>query len=168
MAWSMDTRRRSRCTRRRPPAAIRPRWWHSPRRRCRRCASTSKWLRACKRRCEDLAGPAPLPSSAGMLKTLFTSVAAGAVASAAAAAPVGTPAKGESVAWDITEGLTTEIGPRLDGTPREAAARDWAVRKLSALGFANVRIEPFTVRGFVRGDDRAKLTAPVPQPLAIT
>ncbi len=79
-----------------------------------------------------------------------------------------TPQDGEGVAWDITEGLTTEIGPRLDGSAREAAARDWATERLTRLGFANVRIEPFTIRGFVRGDDRARLTAPVPQPLAIT
>ena len=29
----------------------------------------------------------------------------------------------DDYAWDITEGLTTEIGPRLDGSEREAAAR---------------------------------------------
>ena len=81
---------------------------------------------------------------------------------------VATPQEGEGIAWEITEGLTTEIGPRLDGSPREAAAREWARDRLTKLGFANVRIEPFTIRGFVRGDDRAALTAPVPQPLAIT
>ncbi len=78
------------------------------------------------------------------------------------------PSQGEGVAWEIVEGLTTEVGPRLNGSPREAAARDWAKARLTALGFQNVRVEPFTIRGFVRGDDRARLTAPVPQPLAIT
>jgi hypothetical protein len=29
----------------------------------------------------------------------------------------------DTIAWDITEGLTTEIGPRLAGTPDEARAR---------------------------------------------
>ncbi len=86
------------------------------------------------------------------------------VATSAAAAPQ----QGEGIAWEITEGLTTEIGPRLNGSPREAAAREWAKERLTRLGFANVRIEPFVIRGFVRGDDRAQLTAPVPQPLAIT
>jgi len=78
------------------------------------------------------------------------------------------PARADSVAWDITEGLTTEIGPRAAGSEAEARARDWASAKLTALGFANVRIEPFTVRGYVRGTDRARLVAPYQQPLAIT
>ncbi len=72
------------------------------------------------------------------------------------------------MAWDITEGLTTEIGPRLAGSAQEAAARDWAVARLKALGFANVRSEPFTIQGWVRGAESARLTAPYPQPLAIT
>ena len=33
-------------------------------------------------------------------------------------------------AWDITEGLTTEVGQRLAATEAEARARDWAVAKL--------------------------------------
>ena len=32
-------------------------------------------------------------------------------------------------AWDVVEGLTTEIGPRLAGTEAEARARAWAVRQ---------------------------------------
>lgn len=82
----------------------------------------------------------------------------------------GTPAQADtdSVAWTITEGLTTEIGPRPAGSTAEARAREWAKEKLAALGFSNVRIEPFTIRGYVRGEDRARLVAPFPQPLAIT
>ncbi|GGD88959.1 aminopeptidase [Tsuneonella deserti] len=84
-------------------------------------------------------------------------------------APVqATPQEGSGVAWEITEGLTTEVGPRMAGTDREAAARDWAKERLTRLGFTNVKVEPFPIRGFVRGDDHARLTAPVPQPLAIT
>ncbi len=79
-----------------------------------------------------------------------------------------TPTQASGTAWDIVADLTTEIGPRLDGSPREAAAREWAVARLKALGFANVHAEPFVIRGFVRGDDRARLTAPALQPLAIT
>ena len=41
-----------------------------------------------------------------------------------------TPA--ESVAWTITADLTTEVGARLAGTDREAAARDWAVAQTVA------------------------------------
>src|SRR4051794_13871701 len=48
-------------------------------------------------------------------------------------------------AWDITEGLTTEVGQRLAATGAEARARDWAVKRLTAMGFSNVHIEPFTM-----------------------
>ncbi len=95
-------------------------------------------------------------------------IAVAALSLLVSAAAQATPQQGEGIAWEITEGLTTEVGPRLAGSPREAAAREWAKRKLTALGFENVRVEPFTIRGFVRGDDHAALVAPVPQPLAIT
>ncbi|MDP3906854.1 M28 family peptidase [Novosphingobium sp.] len=77
-------------------------------------------------------------------------------------------APAESVAWTITADLTTEIGARLAGTDREAAARDWAVARLKALGLANVRVEAFTIPGWVRGAEAARLTAPYPHQLAIT
>src|SRR3982751_3849495 len=54
-------------------------------------------------------------------------------------------------AWDIVEGLTTEVGQRLAATETEARARDWAVRRLTAMGFANVRVEPFTMPVWTRG-----------------
>lgn len=72
------------------------------------------------------------------------------------------------VAWDIVSGLTTEVGQRLAGTEAEARARDWAKARMIALGLQNVRIEPFTITGYVRGHDAAVLSAPVPQSLAIT
>lgn len=71
-------------------------------------------------------------------------------------------------AFSIVADLTTQVGQRLGGTAREAAARDWAVARLTALGFANARIEPFAMRGWERGEERAAITAPVPQKLAIT
>src|SRR5687767_10342512 len=74
----------------------------------------------------------------------------------------------DDIAWDIAEGLTTEVGPRLAGTEAEAGAREWAVRKLMAMGFANVRVEPFDMPVWVRGEEKAWITAPFPQPLAVT
>src|SRR5207244_4129180 len=41
-------------------------------------------------------------------------------------------------AWDITEGLTTEVGQRLAATEAEARARNWAVKQLTGMGFSNV------------------------------
>ncbi len=86
------------------------------------------------------------------------------VATSAPAAPL----QGSGIAWDIVADLTTEIGARLDGSPREAAARDWAVARLGRLGFKNVHAEPFTIPGFVRGAESARLTGPYPHNLHIT
>lgn len=73
----------------------------------------------------------------------------------------------DDVAWDITEGLSTEVGPRLAGTEAEARARAWAVRKLGSLGFSNIRVDPFDMSVWVRGEERAEILAPFPQPLVI-
>jgi hypothetical protein len=69
-------------------------------------------------------------------------------------------ALGDGTAYSIVEDLTTEIGPRLAGTEREAAARAWAVERLKAMGFSNVRIEPFDMKTWVRGTETAEITAP--------
>ena len=71
-------------------------------------------------------------------------------------------------AWDITEGLTTEVGQRLAGTEAEARARAWAVARLNAMGFANVRVEPFPLPVWTRGVESAEITAPFPQKLSVT
>jgi len=70
-------------------------------------------------------------------------------------------------AWDITEGLTTEVGQRLAATEAEARARAWAVKHLTAMGFSNVRVEPFTMPVWTRGAESAEIVAPFPQKLAI-
>ena len=70
----------------------------------------------------------------------------------------------DDYAWDITEGLTTEVGPRLAGTEAEARARAWAVAKLKAMGFANVRVETFDMPVWVRG--RGARRNPVALPAA--
>ncbi|MFL6760606.1 M20/M25/M40 family metallo-hydrolase [Sphingomonas sp.] len=70
-------------------------------------------------------------------------------------------------AWDIVEGLTTEVGQRLAATEAEARARDWAVKRLTAMGFANVHIEPFTMPVWTRGAESAEIVSPFPQKLAI-
>lgn len=74
---------------------------------------------------------------------------------------------GDQYAWDITEGLTTEVGPRLAGTEAEARARDWSVKKLTEMGFANVRVEPFDMGVWVRGRESAEILAPFPQPMVV-
>ncbi len=54
------------------------------------------------------------------------------------------------------------------GTEAEARARDWAVRKLKAMGFANVRVEPFDMPVWTRGPEAASILGPYPQKLVIT
>src|SRR3954454_23124210 len=73
----------------------------------------------------------------------------------------------DDVAWDIVEGLTTEVGQRLAGTEAEARARDWAVRKLKALGFRNVHVEDARMAGWVRGAETAEIVSPFPQRLTV-
>ena len=72
------------------------------------------------------------------------------------------------MAWDIVEGLTTEIGPRPAGSQAEDRARDWGATKLKALGFQNVAVEEFRTLAWERGEEHARLTGPYAQPLAIT
>jgi Zn-dependent M28 family amino/carboxypeptidase len=75
---------------------------------------------------------------------------------------------GDEIAYDIIEGLTTEIGPRQGGTEAEARARAWSVPKLKALGFDHVRIDEFQMPTWVRGEERAEVVSPFPQKLAVT
>lgn len=72
------------------------------------------------------------------------------------------------VAWDLLAGLTSEVGPRMPGSEAEARARVWAEARLKGLGFSKVAVEPFRIRGYVRGRDEANLLAPIPFKLAIT
>ena len=75
----------------------------------------------------------------------------------------------DTTAYDIVEGLTTEIGPRPDSSPQQARARDWAVVRLKAMGFRNVRIEPYTRENvWERGTETAEVVSPYPQPLRLT
>jgi len=74
----------------------------------------------------------------------------------------------DEIAWDIVEGLTTEIGPRPGGSEAEARARAWAVRKLKSLGFRNVHVEPSVMQMWVRGAETAEIVAPFPQRLVVT
>ena len=82
--------------------------------------------------------------------------------------PVMAAAAERDVAYDIVEGLTTEVGQRLAGTEAEARARDWGAAKLKALGFANVRIETYDMPVWVRGAETAEIVLPFPQKMIVT
>ncbi|GGE73181.1 M20/M25/M40 family metallo-hydrolase [Sphingomonas prati] len=74
----------------------------------------------------------------------------------------------DDIAYDITEGLTTEVGQRLAGTDAEARARAWGVAKLKSLGFRNVHIETYDMPVWVRGEERGEILSPFPQNLSLT
>jgi hypothetical protein len=74
----------------------------------------------------------------------------------------------DTTAYDFVEDLTTEVGPRQGGTEAEARARGWAVARLTAMGFANVRSEEFQMPTWVRGEERAEVIAPFRQSLTLT
>ncbi|HWF00979.1 MAG TPA: M28 family peptidase [Caulobacteraceae bacterium] len=76
-------------------------------------------------------------------------------------------AAGDPTAYDFVTDLTTEVGPRLVGTPGYRRSIDWAQARLKALGFVDVHAEPFTTKAWLRGEERAELTAPRAQPLHI-
>nr|WP_295111065.1 M20/M25/M40 family metallo-hydrolase [uncultured Caulobacter sp.] len=73
----------------------------------------------------------------------------------------------DRLAWDITEDLTTNIGPRLVGSPAMERAKDWGVAKFKALGFTDVKVEQFAKPSWTRGDESAELVGPYPMKLGI-
>ncbi|WP_028117997.1 M20/M25/M40 family metallo-hydrolase [Ferrimonas senticii] len=73
-----------------------------------------------------------------------------------------------SDAYQIVEDLTTEIGPRLTGSDNDLRAVDWALARMTTLGFNNVYKEPVEVPHWVRRVNQAEVISPYPQPLVIT
>ncbi len=73
----------------------------------------------------------------------------------------------DRTAWDITEDLTTTIGPRLVGSPAMERAKDWGAAKLKALGFTDVKVEQFAKPSWTRGEESAELVGPYPMKLSI-
>jgi hypothetical protein len=67
----------------------------------------------------------------------------------------------DRTAWDVTEDLTTSIGPRIVGSPAMARAKDWGVAKFKALGFTNVKVEEFAKPSWTRGAESAELVGPI-------
>lgn len=74
----------------------------------------------------------------------------------------------DDTAWGFTEGLTTEIGPRLAGSENDLRAREWVIARFHALGFDKVWTEPVSYPKWVRRSERAAVVAPFPQPLVLT
>lgn len=73
-----------------------------------------------------------------------------------------------NLAYDILESITTEVGPRLAGSPGDFAAQDWAVAKFNELGFDKVWKEPVKIPYWMRLHESGAITAPFPQPVYLT
>ena len=107
------------------------------------------------------------------LPTLLAAALLAAAASASAqdlavgAAAVRDKALADPTAWRVVESLTTEVGARPVWSPAMVRARDWGVATLTALGFENVHVEPFTAKVWVRGEETAEVVSPAPQKLQI-
>jgi Zn-dependent M28 family amino/carboxypeptidase len=109
-----------------------------------------------------------------MFRTLLTAAAVSALLAGTAHAQDVKTAEGlrdkalrDYLAWDITEDLTTNIGPRLVGSPAMERAKDWGAAKFKALGFTNVKVEEFAKPSWTRGEESAELVGPYPMKLGI-
>jgi Zn-dependent M28 family amino/carboxypeptidase len=71
-------------------------------------------------------------------------------------------------AASVVESLTTEVGPRLAGSPGDKLAVAWALRAMRERGLVNVRAEPVKVPVWERGVETASILGAVPRPLAIS
>lgn len=83
----------------------------------------------------------------------------------AAATTLRERAVADRTAYHLVESLTTEVGPRLAGSPGDTAGVAWAVREMERLGFANVRTSDAFVPNWVRGEAEFAVVAPWPQPM---
>lgn len=73
-----------------------------------------------------------------------------------------TNARQDNLSYQIIESLTTEVGPRLAGTPGSEKAVVWAQDTMKRLGFDKVWIEESKVPLWTRGDLTASISAPYP------
>jgi carboxypeptidase Q len=110
-------------------------------------------------------------ASATMLPTLGSAAAEAPVAPdpavAATMARIRDAAMGSDWSWQRLEELTDRIGPRLSGSPQQAAAIAQVAAAMRALG-AEVQLQPARVTHWVRGDEHAELTDYPGRPQGVT
>ena len=73
-----------------------------------------------------------------------------------------------NLAWEVVEGLTTEVGSRLAGTEADHRAVEWVKQKLESLSFDKVWLERIEFPVWTRHHETARIVSPFPQPLHIT
>lgn len=82
-----------------------------------------------------------------------------------AAAALRDAAMRDTIAYELVESLTMEVGPRPAGSAGDKAAVAWAVQMMQGLGFQNVRTEEVDVPHWDRGTLDIQISAPFPQRL---
>lgn len=89
-------------------------------------------------------------------------------AALASAAQLRARALADDTGWKVIESLTTEVGPRLAGSPADARAVEWAKAKFKALGYDKVWTEPVTFPKWERRGEHAEVLGAHAQPLVLT
>ncbi len=85
-----------------------------------------------------------------------------------AAAQLREQALADDTAWDVTESLTTEVGPRVGGSEADARAVEWAKAKFKALGYDKVWTQPVTFPKWIRRGEHGEVLGAHAQPLTLT
>jgi len=80
---------------------------------------------------------------------------------------LGQRALSSSLTEEVITSLTTEVGHRLAGTANDKKGREWAMAKMTAMGFDRVWEEPVTIPLWHRGSASARITAPYQQNMAV-
>ena len=81
---------------------------------------------------------------------------------------IGEKALNSTLTEEIITSLTTEVGHRLAGSANDAKGREWAINKMTAMGYDKVWTEPVTIPLWHRGTASARITAPFAHNMAIT
>jgi hypothetical protein len=72
----------------------------------------------------------------------------------------------DDTGYETLRSLTRNVGPRFAGSPGDALAVDWALKRMRELGLKNVHAEPVTVPHWIRGNCSVEVTSPTAQTLA--
>ena len=74
----------------------------------------------------------------------------------------------DELAWSLLASLTTDVGPRMAGTPGDALAVAWAQERMRELGFDRVWVEPVEFPLWQRRSEAAAIVSPRRQAMAVT
>jgi len=85
----------------------------------------------------------------------------------AAATQLREQALASNLGYEITQSLTTEVGPRLAGSEADARAVQWAQAKFKALGYDKVWVEEVRFPKWQRRSEHAAVLGASAQPLSI-